>query len=371
MTHDALDRYHRQMLLPGIGAEGQQKLRASSALLVGCGALGTSIADALTRAGIGRLVLIDRDFVEATNLQRQVLYTEDDVRAHRPKAEAARTRLAAINSDVTLEAHIDDFNASNATRLAQDVDIIIDGLDNFETRYLLNDLAVSMHVPYVYGGAVGTTGMSMTVLPRGSEHDTTRWDDDLTTPCLRCIFPEAPPPGSSPTCDTAGVLGPAVVTIAAWQSAQVLKYLTGNARDVDRRLLNLDIWRGTIRQFDVAHNGPDANCPCCAQRNFEYLRGENVSQTTSLCGRNAVQIVPATRPDDPPRALDLDALRAQLQPFGEFETNAHLLRGTFHEERGEQDDSIELTCFKNGRAIIKGTAEPERARQIYARYIGM
>ena len=210
----------------------------------------------------------------------------------------------------------------------------------------------------------------MTVLPRGTETDQQRWDPELTTPCLRCIFPEAPPPGSSPTCDTAGVLGPAVVTISAWQAAQAIKYLTGHAEAVDRRLLNLDIWHGTIRQFDVAHNGSDENCPCCAQRNFEYLRGINVSQTTSLCGRNAVQIVPATRPDDVPRDVDLESICAQLAPFGEFAVNPHLLRGTFREEVGEQGDVIELTCFRNGRAIVKGTAEPERARQLYARYIG-
>jgi molybdopterin/thiamine biosynthesis adenylyltransferase len=368
-------RYHRQMLLPGIGDEGQRRLGESHALIVGCGALGCVIADALARAGVGSLTLIDRDLVEITNLQRQILYDESDVEAGLPKAEAARARLTAINSEIEIRAFVDDFNAGNAEQYANDADLILDGLDNFETRYLLNDLAVKHGLPYIYGGAVGTNGVSMTVLPHAARasretRSRVRWTDAQATPCLRCVFPEAPPPGASPTCDTAGVLGPIVSMIASHQAAQAIKLMTGNLDAVDRSLLSVDVWWSETRRFDVSTargEGEAAACRCCVEGRFEYLEGGVASGTTSLCGRDAVQITP---PGGQSASIDLDAATERLAPHGAFVHNRFLLRGTFATERGRNGESIELTLFPNGRAIIKGTPEPEVARSIYAKYVG-
>lgn len=369
---EEFDRYHRQMLLPGIGERGQRLLRERRALLVGCGALGTNLADTLARAGIGGLSIIDRDVVERTNLQRQVLFDEDDAVAARPKAVAARDRLARVNSDVDVRAHIDDFNAGNAERFLDDADLILDGLDNFETRYLLNDLAVKHGMPYVYGGAVGTTGMTMTVLPHPKHRahpprSRIQWDAAQSTPCLRCVFPEAPPPGSTPTCDTAGVLGPAVTIIAAHQAAQALKLLTGNLDALDRSMLSLELWSNEQRRFDLSSMDAGAElCPCCGQGRFEALERGGASRATSLCGREAVQVNPATDV-----TIDLAALHKRLAAHGAFTVNEHLLRGTFARELGHEGRPIELMLFPTGRAIIKGTTEPDQARAVYARYIGM
>ncbi len=347
---DPLARYHRQMLLPGLGEAGQRRLGDGHALIVGCGALGTVIADALVRAGVGTLTIVDRDTVELTNLQRQVLFTEQDVARTMPKAEAARARLAQINSQVAVHAHVDDFNPTNAERYAEGATILMDGLDNFETRYLMNDLAVKRRVPYVYAGAVATGGMSMPILP----HD---------GPCLRCVFPEPPPPGSHPTCDTAGVLGSAVMIIAAHQAAQAIKLLTGNLDAVDRSLYSIDVWANTTRRFDM-RGARHADCPCCGQGCFEYLAGECGSSATPLCGRNAVQITPAGRAAE--ADLDLACLAERLAAHGEFRHNGYLLHGRLDEDGGP----LELTVFPDGRAIIKGTTHPETARSVYARYVG-
>ena len=365
------------MLLPGIGEDGQRALASSHALLVGCGALGCVIADALVRAGVGTLTLVDRDIIEITNLQRQILYDEKDVAAGMPKAAAAKARLNAINSSVTVHAHVDDFNHQNAERLAAGADVILDGLDNFETRYLLNDLAVKRCVPYVYGGAVGVSGVAMTVLPHGAKRQAasgakTRWTDEQATPCLRCVFPEAPPPGASPTCDTAGVLGPIVMMIAAHQAAQALKILTGNIDAVDRALLSIDVWDNDVRRFDIAA-ARNKECPCCGQGRFEFLQGDAGQLTASLCGRDAVQISPptsATTTAASGGALDLTAFAKRLAPHGSFSPNKFLLRGEFTHERGDNGAPVELTLFPNGRAIIKGVRSPEQARVIYATYVG-
>ncbi len=380
------DRYHRQMLLPGIGPEGQERLARARALVVGCGALGSVIVDTLARAGVGALAIVDRDVVEVTNLQRQVLFDEADVAAGVPKAEAAKRAVAAINRQVRVDAHVDDFNWRNAEVLVDGADVILDGLDNFETRYLLNDLAVKHGLPYVYGGAVGTTGVSMTVLPhpaaacpRAATGRLVRWAADASTPCLRCVFPEAPPPGSSPTCDTAGVLGPVVNMIASHQAAQAIKLLTGNLDAVDRSLLSVDVWTNETRRFDVSEARAAGACPCCGEGSFTYLEGASTSTTISLCGRNAVQITPAAAPAAgvtatataaPATVIDLTTAAARLAPHGTFTCNAFLLRGTLSAERGPTGDPIELTLFPNGRAIIKGTPEPEMARSIYAKYVG-
>lgn len=363
-------RYHRQMLLPAIGEAGQQRLADARVLLVGCGALGSVIADTLARAGVGMLRIVDRDLVELTNLQRQVLFSERDVEHGIPKAEAARARIELVNGDVAVEAHVDDFSARNAEHLVERIDLIMDGLDNFETRYLLNDLAVQRGLPYVYGGAVGTTGLSLTVLPHPRHRGTpaggaVTWDVEQSTPCLRCVFPEAPPPGSSPTCDTAGVLGPAVATIASHQAAQAIKLLTGNLAAIDRRLLSIDLWTNQHRRFDVDQAAGEG-CPCCGAGRFDYLEGGGESSATTLCGRDAVQVMPGGDRD----GIDLDEVATRLASHGAFTRNGFLLRGTFEHEHGEQGAAIELTLFPDGRAIVKGTTAPQTARSIYARYVG-
>lgn len=369
------NRYHRQMLLAGIGEAGQQRVRQSHALVVGCGALGSVIIDSLARAGVGTLTIIDRDIVEITNLQRQILYDEADVAAGTPKALAAKVKINRINSEVAVHAHVDDFNHRNAERFTAGADVILDGLDNFETRYLLNDLAVSRRLPYIYGGAVGTTGVSMAILPkraavnRQSQHGVS-WPDGQATPCLRCVFPEAPPPGTSPTCDTAGVLGPVVMMIAAHQSAQAIKLLTGNVAALDRSLLSIDVWSNETRRFDVSGLRDRTDCPCCGRGKFDFLQGTpgTGSAAISMCGRNAVQIIPAASANG---ELNLQRLAAQLAPHGAFTHNEFLLRGEFAAERNAKGERLELTLFPNGRAIIKGLSEPDAARSLYARYIGM
>lgn len=364
-------RYHRQILLPHIGEAGQRRLLESQALIVGCGALGSAIADTLARAGVGALSIVDRDTVELTNLQRQVLFDESDVAGRIPKAEAARVKIGRINSQVTVHAHVDDFSSRNAERYAGGADILLDGLDNFETRYLLNDLAVMLGLPYVYGGAVATGGMSMAILPHPRHRapgggGSVTWTEDQSTPCLRCVFPEAPPPGTTATCDTAGVLGPAVAMIAAHQATQAIKLLAGNLAALDRSLLSLDVWDNSLRRFDVAGARNADGCPCCGLGRFEHLLGEARSATTTLCGRNAVQITPPQGRTD---SLDLGEIAARLAAHGSFTHNGYLLHGCFGTEVGA-GDPVELTLFPDGRAIIKGTTEQDAARSIYARYVG-
>lgn len=366
------DRYHRQMLLPQIGAAGQQRLREAHALIVGCGALGSVLVDLLARAGIGRLTIVDRDLVELTNLSRQVLFDERDVEQGMPKAEAARARVAAINRDVQVHAHVDDFSPRNAERYIAGVDLILDGLDNFQTRYVLNDLAVKHGLPYVYGGAVGTTGMTMTILPHAAKRQAkggcVQWSAAQSTPCLRCVFPEAPPPGTSPTCDTAGVLATAVSTIAAQQVTSAIKLIVGDIDSLDRRLISIDVWSNASHAFDVGAARDGGQCPCCVQGHFEFLEGVAGGATTSLCGRNAVQVTPP--PDSTLAALDLATVARRLAPHGRFISNRFLLRGVLDGVRADRGELIELTLFPDGRAIIKGTNEPQVARGIYDKYVG-
>ncbi len=351
-----LQRYHRQVLLPGVGEDGQQRLLDSHAAIVGCGALGTVAAETLLRAGVGRVTLIDRDIVEWTNLQRQTLFDEADARDGTPKAVAAAARLGRINSGVRIEPRVADFNSGNAERLLQLDEsgrqdrsrpgVVIDGTDNFETRYLLNDVAIKHGVPYVYGGAVGTRGMQMTVLPGRSA-------------CLRCVFPEAPAPGSSPTCDTAGVLASATGIIANVQAAEALKVLLGRTDLIAPTLLEFDLWTNRRLRLDLS-KARDPQCTCCGHKQFDSLSA-NAAGATSLCGSQSVQVLP---PADSRATVDLDALAARLRPFGDATTHTHLLRARLDEER------MELTVFRDGRAIIKGTTDARRARAIYARYVG-
>ncbi len=358
------DRYHRQSLLAGIGEVGQQRLHDSTVLLLGCGALGSVAADLLSRAGVGRLVIVDRDIVEETNLQRQLLFDERDVADCLPKAEAAKRRIAATNSHVRVEAVVDDINHTNIARYADGADLLLDGLDNLEARYLANDLAVSLGMPFIYGAAIATTGMAFAVLPR-TERDVPwrRADgDDLSTPCFRCLFEEAPPPGMTPTCDTVGVLGSLITTIASFQVTEALKVLTGNYASVCRRMLHVDVWNNEYYQLDVAGADAAGECPCCVQHRFDYLEGRAGSSAAVLCGRDAVQLRFRQLVDAP----DLGALAARLDRHGKVDVTEFLLRARVR----DGGKAYEIMLFPDGRAIIKGTHEPDVARGIYSKYVG-
>lgn len=360
-----LERYHRQMLLSGFGAEGQQKLLDSTALILGCGALGTVSANMLARAGVGHLVIVDRDFIDLTNLQRQVLFDEADIAAGLPKAEAAKRKIGRINSQVKVTAVVDDINHRNMLRLAENADILIDGLDNFETRYLANDCAVKLGKPYMYGGAVGTTGMAYAILPHSPDGNLpweTLKSGSRATPCFRCLFEQAPA-GESPTCDTIGVLGPAVSIIANFQAAEALKILTGNYAQVNSRMLNMDLWTNMLLQLDVSDSWDETDCPTCKHRQFDYLQGKAGSSATSLCGRDAVQLLPPAGAT----GINLQILRKRLQGHGEITSNEFMLRARLHEGGKE----FELSLFADGRAIIKGTGDIAEARGLYAKFVGI
>lgn len=353
------------MLLPGFGETGQRKLLRSTALVLGCGALGTVVADMLARAGVGHLIIVDRDFIEMTNLQRQVLFDEQDVADAIPKAVAAERKIARINSQVTVTAIVDDVNYTNIERYASGADIIIDGLDNFETRYLANDCAVKHGIPYVYGGAVGTVGAAFAILPHTPNADAP-WERSAgggATPCLRCLFEELPPPGLNPTCETAGVIGPVVSIVANFEAVEALKILTGNLDRVCPTLLNIDLWANTWMHLKVARAYDDGDCPCCKHRDFEFLEGKAGSGTTRLCGRNAVQITHRRSADAP---LDFDAIAHRLRRHGEVGANRYMLRAAVT----DNGTAYELTVFPDGRAIVKGTEDPSIARSLYAKFVG-
>ncbi|HEX8913537.1 MAG TPA: ThiF family adenylyltransferase [Humisphaera sp.] len=382
-----MDRYHRQSLLPQVGPAGQAKLANARVLLVGCGALGTTIAEQLVRAGVGFLRVVDRDVVELTNLQRQVLFDEADARDGTPKAVAAARRLSAVNSAVVVvEPVVADVHAGNIAELAgigwhgsvprtvsahgvdrrdadhgleyktvppnasapdQPVHLILDGTDNAETRYLVNDLAVRHGVPWVYGACVGVEGRAMAIRPGH-------------TPCLRCVFPEPPGPGELPTCDTAGVLGPAAAVVAATQAAMAIQLLVGATPP--EQLVRFDLWRGRFgaTPLDDARR-PD--CPCCGLRRFDFLDapGGGAGAAVSLCGRNAVQIRPASAN----ARLDLGVLAARLAASTGVQRSPHLLRCAVPGEPG-----VSLTVFADGRAIVQGVADFARARSVYAKWVG-
>lgn len=364
-TKQKLARYDRQVLLRDIGEDGQRRLLGSTVLLLGCGALGSVVADLLSRAGVGHLVIVDRDIVEATNLQRQLLFDERDAADGLPKAEAARRRIARINSDVRVTAIVDNIEHNNIARYGSGVDLLIDGLDNLETRYLANDFAVSRGLPYVYGGAVGSVGMVFPVLPHHAGDVPWRLANgpDYSTPCFRCLFSEAPPPGTTATCDTTGVFGSLTTIIGGFQVTEALKILTHNFDKVSRKLLNVDIWSNEFSQFDVASTREDSDCPCCKGGRFDYLDGTAGSAASVLCGRDAVQL----RPRAESAAIDFKALAGRLEPHAAVTANEFLLRAQLK----DGETPYEITLFPNGRAIIKGTQAPDIARGIYSKYIGI
>jgi adenylyltransferase/sulfurtransferase len=341
--HD-LERYSRQMRFPGMREEGQRRLLEAHVTLCGCGALGTVLANALVRAGVGHLRLVDRDFIETHNLQRQVLFDEHDVADNLPKAEAAARKLGAINSAVHVDPVVVDIDRTNILDLVEDADLILDGTDNFEVRYLINDAAVKLGKPWVYGGCIGSHGQTMTILPG-------------ETPCLRCVFEAAPAPGEVGTCETAGVLGTIVNVIASLQATEALKILAGRKETISRDLVYIDVWENVYRRMKISALRERGNCPCCKQRRFEWLEGAHGSQTTSLCGRNAVQVSPHA-----PARLNFEEMARHLETLGEVSYNRFLLKLAV--------DGYEFTIFPDGRAIIKGTNDQDKARTLYARYVG-
>jgi molybdopterin/thiamine biosynthesis adenylyltransferase len=339
---DRFERYSRQMILPGWGREGQTNLAEKTAVVVGCGALGSHIASHLARAGVGRLFLADRDFVEWHNLPRQALYAEADAAAGVPKAVAAARRLRQINSQVEIEAHVMDVNADTVEDLIAEADVVLDGADNFEVRYLVNEVCVKRGIPWVYGGVLGTYGLTAAILPG-------------ETPCLRCLLGPMPPPGSVPTCETAGILGPAVAVIAALEATEAFKILLDQQDELLRSLVMVDVWSGDFERAQMQKS--KVRCPVCDDGQYDLLNAERGSMTAVLCGRNAVQISPR-----PPQRLDLAALAERLAGIGPVNVNEYLLR--------LDAEDCQLTVFPDGRTIVKGTDDPAQARALYARYVG-
>jgi molybdopterin/thiamine biosynthesis adenylyltransferase len=337
MTERESERYSRQILFPGIGDQGQQYLLDARVAVAGCGALGSFQAGALARAGVGLLRIIDRDYVELSNLQRQWLFDECDAEQGMPKAVAAARKIEAINHGVQIEAAVADLTPSNVEELLGGVDLILDGTDNFETRYLINDFAVERGIPWVYGAAVGSYGIAMPVIPG-------------KTACLRCLYPH-PPTGAQPTCETAGVLGSVTAMIASWQVSLAIKILCGG--EPAGKITTVDVWSGEIRQ--VSQPGPMEGCPACGRREFPYLAGERRAPV-SLCGHNAVQIHERSHP------IELRDLAARLTPLGRVRANEFALRF--------ETPPYLLTIFPDGRAIIKGTTDVGVARSLYAKYVG-
>ncbi len=336
-----LDRYSRQTLFGPIGKEGQGRLGSSSVAIIGCGALGTVLANNLCRAGIGRLVIADRDYIELNNLQRQILFDEDDIARRLPKAIAAAEKLHRVNSSTKVEALVEDINADGIESLVKDVDLVLDATDNFETRYLLNDVCVKYGRPWIYSGVIASYGVTMNIVPGD-------------TPCLRCIFPEMPLPGTTATCDTAGVLNGIVGAIAGVASTEALKLLLKSEK-VSRAMFWMDVWENTSERIELPRQ-PD--CPTCGQHRYEFLDSLSGTSSTSLCGRNAVQVRSGRKGD----RINLQDLAERLRPVGQVSYNEYLLRFTV--------DGYELTIFPDARAIIKGTDDQQVARSVYARYIG-
>jgi molybdopterin/thiamine biosynthesis adenylyltransferase len=337
------DRYSRQTRFAPIGESGQQRLADARVLLIGLGALGTVAADQLVRSGIGFLRVVDRDFVELSNLQRQSLFDEDDIGKNLPKAVAAEAKLRRINSSVQVEAKVDDVNPTNIEDYIADVDLVLDALDNFETRFVINDACAKHQKPWIYTAAVGSYGLVMPVIPG-------------TTPCLRCLLGNLPAPGTSPTCETAGVIAPITHIIASMQVGEALKFLTGNLDADAVRLTAYDVWSHRFQRIDVGKESM-ATCPVCSEGKFEYLDG-NPLRTITLCGRNAVQLIPGVKGD-----IDFAVLSKSITAFGAVQFNDFLLKCSA--------PPYEITLFKDGRAIVKGTEEASLARSVYSKMVGL
>jgi len=330
-------RYSRQILLEEIGEDGQNLLVESSALVIGCGALGGVIANNLVRAGVGHLIIVDRDVVELSNLQRQTLFQEKDI--GNPKAMSAVEKLQKMNSDIEIEAHIEDIHSLNIEEFIKKRDIILDATDNMETRFLINDACVKHGIPWIYGGAIGTHGMTMAVVPG-------------ITACLRCIAPKLPLPGTLPTCDTVGVLNSITTIIGSIQSNEALRILTG--KPAANTLISVDVWNHEYKQWEIEKN---EHCRCCNHRDFEYLDSGKTDMVTTLCGSNSVQITPVAG-----SGFSFKDLSERLKRFDGTEVNDIFIKF--------RSDGYQLTIFANGRTIIKGTTDLNLAKSLFAKYIG-
>ncbi|MBI3475964.1 MAG: ThiF family adenylyltransferase [Acidobacteria bacterium] len=339
MSLELEDRYSRQVLFAGIGAAGQKRLLQSRVVLVGCGATGSAVASLLARSGVGMLRIIDRDYVEPSNLQRQSLFDENDARESLPKAIAATRQIARFNSQVVVEPHVEDLTPANVAALLDGVNLILDGTDNFETRYLVNDFAVKNSLPWIYAAAVGSYAVTLNILPG-------------ETACLACVFPD-PPRGTVETCETAGILNSAVNLVASLAATEALKFLTGTRSKMRRTLLSWDVWQN--ERAEIAAATPRTGCRACGLRDFIHLAGEGRPHIT-MCGRNSVQIHEQQRP------INFAEMKTRLQPHGTVRHNEFVLK-FWH-------DPYEMTLFPDGRAIIKGTTDTAVARSLYARYVG-
>lgn len=345
MSHN--DRYSRQIRFARIGRKGQTSLGESRIAIVGQGALGSVLSQHLVRAGVGYVRVIDRDVIEWSNLQRQMLYTEQDAADLLPKAEAAANRLRAMNSSIQIEPVAADLTAANAEELLAGVDLLLDGSDNFSVRYLMNDYSLKHNVPWIYGGAVGASGMTMTFIPG-------------ETACYRCLFPEPPPPGTTDTCETAGVISPIIDVIASVQATEALKLLSGNANALHRTLFQVDLWNHTWLPLNMSQARRE-DCPACSKKQFTYL--EQIDQETvavALCGRDSVHLTPGRQAE----GLDLEVLARQLSAAGQISRNAYLLKIFL-------PDNMTFVLFQDGRAIVQGTEDTTKARSIYAELLGI
>lgn len=339
MSLELNDRYSRQILFQGVGAEGQRRLEQARVAVVGCGATGSAVASLLARSGVGTIRIIDRDYVEPSNLQRQTLFDETDARESLPKAVAAARKIAAFNSEIVIEPKVADLTPENIEVLLEDMELILDGTDNFETRYLVNDFAVKQGLPWIYAAAVGSYGVTLNVLPG-------------TTACLACVFPESPQ-GTFETCETAGILNSAVNLVASIEATEAIKLLVGATEKVRRTLLSFDVWTNERAELQAAK--PRTGCRACGEHDFVHLAGEGRPHIT-LCGRNSVQIHERHRP------VDFGEMNERLKPHGVVRHNDFVLK-FWHEP-------YEMTLFPDGRAIIKGTTDTGVARSLYARYVG-
>ncbi len=341
---DDWGRYARQMRYGPFGAEGQRRLAASRVLICGCGALGNMLAQVLVRAGVGHVRIVDRDFVDITNIHRQLLFDEQDAAQGLPKAIAAAEHLRRINSQVVIEPVVADINSSTILQFCEGVDCIVDGTDNFETRFLINEAAVRLGIPWVYGGCLGAEGQTMTILPG-------------RTGCLRCLLPSCPPAGSLPTCETAGILPPVVGVIASLEAIEAIKILSGHLEAVSPYLTVVELWEGRIRQIDLSHLRQQVDCPTCVRGEFPWLSGQQGSQTAVLCGRNTVQLI------HPGVQISLEALAERLKAVGPVQQTPYFLR--------LQVEGYQLTVFPDGRTLVQGTSDISTAKTLHAKYIGL
>ncbi|MSR33288.1 MAG: thiazole biosynthesis adenylyltransferase ThiF [Phycisphaerales bacterium] len=390
-------RHERQITLPWCGQAGQSRIRGAHVLVVGCGALGCASIEWLARAGVGQLTLVDRDVVEWSNLQRQQLFSERDAQAGAPKAEAAARRVKEIDSTIRVHACVEHVNAENAADLARGVNVIVDGLDNIETRFVLNDVSVRDGIPYVYAAAVAMEGRCMVVLPRDVAVDKNFSNMDVSNAsdvdariskagkanatsnsnhfaargaCLRCVYPDMPAPGVLPTCDLAGVMGPVVGMVGAFAASQALFLLAGRADLLERKLWSVDL--AAHRHATIAIS-IDEHCACCGKKEFSFLQPSNESaRVAHLCGRGSIQVLPARRKKSDRAALDMDlsALEKQLLDHGQFARRGGSLHGQLRNIAGLGGEPVELTVFADGRAIVGRCSDETLARSIYDRFIG-